>query len=901
MNIGSNRATKDGLQNRLHLKKSSDLRTDYATRNAINEIQTLLFDPDASERILELVLGFLQDFTQSDFAVCYISSGKANSPMLPNVALKPLYIADITPFINQKVLESWVGHKTILSSPVFYNAPIAPASRKILLPDINVAGIMMLPIILHGELQAVCILAKRQGAYNAKFIHRIKPLLSSVLCAIQSAESVRGDFLGLDKKMGNNRFLNSLISSSPLAIIVVASSGNIVASNPNAKVLLDVGVDEHGEASNNSIVGIDIKRFFPSYDSLFLWASQDPKLINAQKGNIPRLWEEQKITTQNGDACIVNLTVFRHVHNDERYTTIQIQDITSAQKRAEEYKLASQQLNALTHLLPVAIIQVDNNWHCKYANEKWFEFSGLTSDESFGQKWINAIHSQDISELLDSLHSSLEAGRDLQHEVRIVTPLGSTKWIDFSSRVLFDEAGKIEGFLGTFADVTERHLTQKKLQYVAQYDGLTGLANKILFQDRLSQAFIRSQRDETTISLFFLDLDGFKDVNDTLGHDVGDLLLQKVADRLTDTLRRNDTVARFGGDEFVILLGKTDSIAEVTSVAEKVISAVASPYIIGDHEVYITTSLGIAQGNDANSNAQTLLKNSDVALYNAKKEGKNKYQIYDDELAIDSKQRIELLNQLRTAMKRKRYSLHYQPICDLQSANIIGFESLIRFRDTQDRIVEPDKFVSILEETSMILDVGRWVIEETCQQLSQWKESGSFPDSCYLAFNVSSKQLVDDNFVEHIKQCCKRFDVSPSNLVMEITETVIINKPESIKSILKDIRALGVRIALDDFGTGYSSLSYLQNYPFDILKIDKSFIDDLSDDSNDTKITKAIIALGNSLELKICAEGVETQNAYNLIKEWGVQVFQGYYLSKPLPAKGVIPFLQSNAGAPSVA
>ena len=893
MSISSNAGIKDEL----HGNSAIELRTDHATRMAIDEIQSLLFDPDASERILKLVLGFLQDFTKSDFAVCYLPTGAPNSPMLPEGKLKALYIDEIEPFINQRVLESWVGHKAILTNPVFYNHPIAAASRKVLLPDITVAGLMILPIIVHNELQAVCILAKQQGAYESQFIHRLKPLLGSVLCAIQSAESVRGNFLGIDKKIGGNRFLNSLISSSPVAIVVVDSIGFIVASNPNAQALLKIGIDKNGATMPGSLDDLKIKHFFPNYEKLFLWSSQDPRIASTQRENMPRVWEEQNIYTQNGDHCVVNLTVFRHVHNDERYTTIQIQDITKAQKSAEEYKLASQQLNALTHLLPVAIIQVDTNWDCKFANEKWFEFSGLTGDESYGQTWINAIHSQDIKELLDALHTSLEAGRDLQQMVRIVTPLGSTKWIDFSSRVLFDSENEIEGFLGTFADVTDHHLTQKKLQYVAQYDGLTGLANKILFQDRLSQAFLRSERDKSIISVFFLDLDGFKDVNDTLGHDVGDLLLQKVTERLKDTLRKNDTVARFGGDEFVILLGKTDSLTEVTSVADKIISSVASPYIIGDHEVFITTSLGIAQGNSQHSSPQVLLKNSDVALYNAKKEGRNKFQIYDDELAIDSKQRIALLNQLRTAMKRNRYMLYYQPICSLKTGRVIGFESLLRFRDINDRVIEPSKFISILEETSMILEVGRWVIRETCRQLSEWMGSGSFPVSGYLAFNVSAKQLTEDGFVDIIRQCCLHYNVPPTSLVLEITETVIINKPESIKSILNEIRALGVRIALDDFGTGYSSLSYLQNYPFDILKIDKSFIDDLSVNSNDTKITKAIIALGNSLELKICAEGVENQHAHSLIKEWGVQVFQGYYLSKPLPSENVLLFLQSQNSA----
>jgi diguanylate cyclase (GGDEF)-like protein/PAS domain S-box-containing protein len=870
-----------------------NLRTDDATRSAINEIQGLLFNPEASEQIFELVLGFFKSFTNSDFAVCYVSKTDASAEILPNTALQSIYVDSNAPFINEKVLQSWVGQQSVLTTPVYYNHPIAPASRKVLLPDVTVAGLMMLPIRVHSELRAICILAKQQGEYEAQFIHKLNPLLGSVMATIQSGESVKGNFLGLDGTLGTSRYLSSLMSSSPVGVIIVDSNGTIVVSNPNAQSILNEAKSHSGLSTNKSIIGFDVKRFFPKYETLFQWSFQEPKFDSPTAETLPRLWEEQQIFKTNGEECSATLTIFRYEANGERFTTLQFQDVTSTQKSAEKYKLASQQLNALTQLLPVAIIQVDKNWECHFANDKWFEFSGLTSEESYGKEWINAIHPSDIDDLLNLLFNSLQVGEDLQKEFRIVTPLGATKWIDFNSRVLFDQNDKIEGFLGTFADVTERHLSQQKLKYVAQYDGLTGLANKMLFEDRLSQSFIASERDDSVISLFFLDLDGFKDVNDTLGHDVGDLLLQKVSGRLLHTLRRNDTVARFGGDEFVILLGQSETLAEVLVVAEKIITSVAKPYIIEDHEVYITTSLGISQGTYANSSARTLLKNADVALYNAKKEGKNKYQLFDDVLAIDVRKRIDLLNQLRTALKRKRYHMHYQPICDLQNGKVIGFESLIRFVDNQERIIGPDRFISLLEESSMILDVGRWVIEQTCRQLSVWMRNDDFPELGYLAFNVSAKQLSEENFVGNIKACCERFHVPPANLVMEITESVIFNKPENVKSILNDIRALGIRIALDDFGTGYSSLSYLQNYPFDILKIDKSFIDDLSANSNDTKITKAIIALGNSLELKICAEGVENIEALQAVKNWGVQVYQGYYLSKPLPAFEVIPFLQS--------
>jgi diguanylate cyclase (GGDEF)-like protein len=474
-----------------------------------------------------------------------------------------------------------------------------------------------------------------------------------------------------------------------------------------------------------------------------------------------------------------------------------------------------------------------------------------------------------------------------------VTPLGATKWVDFNMRVLFSAEGEVEGFLGTCADVTDRYINEEKLRHIAEYDGLTGLANRVLFQDRLQQAFLDSQRDNALITVFFLDLDGFKDVNDTLGHNIGDILLQKVAERLLNTLRKNDTVARFGGDEFVVLLGHDNHATDADVVAMKVIESVAEPYLIEGNELYITTSLGIAQGNYIDASPDSLLKHADLALYNAKHEGKNTYQLFDEDLEAGSKQRISLLGLLRTGLKRNKFQLYYQPICLSTSSHLVGFEALLRFKDNKGHIVGPDKFIPLLEETGMIIDVGRWVINETCKQLKIWQSNELFPKDGYLTFNVSAKQLLDDSFVPHIRESCLLHKIDPRHLVMEMTESVIINKPEKVKDILKELKRFGLRLALDDFGTGYSSLSYLQNYPFDIIKIEKSFIDDLSDQSNNKKIVKAIIALAASLELQVVAEGVESEKIKNIISALGADWFQGFLISKPIPCDKVLTLLNT--------
>ncbi|WP_371192527.1 putative bifunctional diguanylate cyclase/phosphodiesterase [Glaciecola sp. SC05] len=862
-------------------------RKDVGTRDAIDAIQELLFDPDASTRIFHLVLKYLADITDSDFAVCFVSGKDAEFPIYANTKLTPLYYGNNKPFVNDSVLSAWVSQKNLLTTSIYYNNPIPTGTRALLCKDIEFSSVMILPIVLHSELRAICVLANKNGDYTAALMHKLKPIIGAVMCTLQSAETVRGNFLGLDKKIANNRYLSSLISSSPVGVVVVNSDFTILLSNPVAQDMLIRSEFEIEHTGSPSLAGMDIRDFIPTYDSLFQWSNQQAKFGVSEQAMGPRIWLEREARRDDGSVCIVNLTIFRYMHGAQRFTTLQIQDTTDMRQSAEEYKRTSQQLNALTQLAPVAIIRVDKDWNCVFANDKWFEFSGLASDEGLGQNWINTIHSAEVTDFLEALYDSLQKAEDYSQEVRLVTPLGTTKWVDFSMRILFSADGEVEGFLGTCADVTERYITQEKLRHIAEYDGLTGLANRVLFNDRLQQAFLASQRDEALVSVFFLDLDGFKDVNDTLGHNIGDILLQKVAERLINTLRKNDTVARFGGDEFVVLLGKDDHVTDEVVVAEKVIQCVAEPYMIDNNEIFITTSLGVARGSFASSDPNTLLKNADFALYSAKREGKNKYQIFNEVLEIGAKRRINLLNELRTGLKRNSFCLYYQAICNSQTSAIVGFEALLRFTNKKGTIVAPDRFIHMLEETGMIVKVGRWVIEEACRQLGRWQKDKKFATNTYLTFNVSAKQLLEDSFVSHIETCCVKYGVDPSKLVMEMTESVIINKPEKVKAILKEIKSTGIRLALDDFGTGYSSLSYLQNYPFDIIKIDKSFLDDLSEHNNNTKIVKAIIALARSLELQVVAEGVESTAILDIIAKLGVNSFQGFCISKPVPLKSV--------------
>lgn len=870
-------------------ESDSNRRNDQDVRYAIEKIQTLLFDPQAARKVFPLLLQHTEEITNSDFGVILVADEDCITP-IKNKEMNDLHCIHSdkgVPFIQPSILEHWINQNLLLMRPIYFNNPIPKKHTQLLLHPEQVSSIVILPIISHNQLQSICILGKRSGEYNAEALTRLRPLLGSVVCALQTAESVKGNLLSLNQKISDNQFLSTLLSTSPIAIIVVRENKEIIVSNPKAYAMLHT---DKAEPEAEGLEGKMITEFIPKFDDLFKWSNQRAPYGDELRSNSPRVWEDQTAYRVDKSPFIVNISVFRYTYGATNYTALQIQDITSMRESAEEYHLASQELSALTHLVPVGIIRVDSNWCCIYGNDRWYEFSGLTHEESKGPNWINALHSDDVTNILERVREALQVGREYQAELRLVSPLGKVRWVDFNARVLFDEHGTVQGFLATFADITERLLYQERLRHVAEYDSLTGLANRNLFQDRLKQAFYLSERDELDITLFFLDLDGFKDINDSLGHEIGDQLLKQVAERLTNTLRRSDTIARFGGDEFVVLLSPMEKTNDISSVASKVIKIIAKPYSIEGNDAYVTASIGVATGKSTNSSAETILKQADAALYLAKAEGKNNFQLFNDDLDKEAKKRIYLASQLRVAQQQNSYFLVYQPQASVVDKNIIGFEALLRFKDSEKQTVMPNVFIPILEETGMILSVGQWVINECCRQLRKWINQGVFPKGGFLSINVSPKQLLDESIISVILNSCNRYQVEPEQLVIEITETVIIDKPKKVQKAIASLKAIGVQLALDDFGTGYSSLTYLQQYPFDHIKIDKSFISDLVSDKNDVKITKAIIALAQSLGLRVTAEGVADVESLGILSKYGADYYQGYFLGKPAPADEAIKY-----------
>ncbi|KAF0191252.1 MAG: PAS/PAC and GAF sensor-containing diguanylate cyclase/phosphodiesterase [Gammaproteobacteria bacterium] len=427
----------------------------------------------------------------------------------------------------------------------------------------------------------------------------------------------------------------------------------------------------------------------------------------------------------------------------------------------------------------------------------------------------------------------------------------------------------------------ERKQSEDKLTYLAQYDHLTGLPNRALFRDRLNRAMTQVTRYQGTIGLMFLDLDHFKEINDTLGHDVGDLLLKAMAARLKKCVREGDTLARLGGDEFTVILDNLGGADDATAVAEKIIAAMQPPFELGEHEIFVTSSVGIALYPNGGKTAEDLIKHADAAMYHAKSLGRNNYQFYTTTLDSQGLQRMTLENRLRHALEREEFLVYYQPLIDPHSKRITGAEALLRWQPAGEEPILPGEFIYLLEQTGLIIAVGEWVLQTACTRNRAWQNDGLAPIP--IAVNLSARQFRQKELAATVERALLATGLESRYLQLELTEGLLMENTGLTDRTLTTLKEMGVRLSVDDFGTGYSSLSYLKRFPLDTLKIDQSFVHDLATGPHDPALVNAIIALGHSLRLTVVAEGVETAEQLAFLSKRGCDEVQGYYFSYPLP------------------
>jgi diguanylate cyclase (GGDEF)-like protein/PAS domain S-box-containing protein len=666
------------------------------------------------------------------------------------------------------------------------------------------------------------------------------------------------------------------------AIVMLDPNGKVVSWNSGAQRIKGYSADQ--------IIGQHFSRFFSAED--IARAKPEEELQMASRTG--RFEEEGWRIRKDGSrfwANVIITTLQDSAGNLRGFCKI-TRDITERQELEARY-------HGLLEAAPDAMVIVNQRGAIVLLNVQAEKQFGYRRDELVGQKVKNIIPEGFAERLIadatrtaaDALAQQIGTGIELQGRRKD----GS----EFPIEIMLSPLQVPEGVLVTAAirDITQRKKSEDRfieLSHSAQHDALTNLPNRSLLDDRLTQAIAFAQRQNSQFAVLFVDLDHFKAINDALGHEIGDKLLQSVAGRLVASVRRSDTVSRQGGDEFVVVLSHVEQAEDAAFGARKILDALAAPHQVDNTNLSVNVSIGVSTYPGDGQDALSLIKSADTAMYDAKERGRNNYQFFRPEMHARVLERQSLQGSLRHALGRHEFLLHYQPKISLESGEIIGVEALIRWMHPDRGLVPPSQFVPIAEECGLILPIGQWVLLEACRQARVWRDLGL--RAVPVAVNVSAVEFLAKDFLSGVRAALIATGVEPRNLELELTESVLIIDAESTIDTLHALKAIGVQLAVDDFGTGYSSFSYLRRFPLDALKIDRSFVRDITVDPNDATIVSAMIGIGKSLRQRVIAEGVETREQLDFLQSQGCGEGQGYYFSRPVVAEQFAELLESGIG-----
>jgi diguanylate cyclase (GGDEF)-like protein/PAS domain S-box-containing protein len=655
--------------------------------------------------------------------------------------------------------------------------------------------------------------------------------------------------------------------------------------------------DDHAKARHLASLLIGLAVFLAIVIALYATrrtAYEIAARINAQK-EVSRLNAglEERVLERTSELVIADKELSVEINKREEAQESYRQEVVTREDVEVDLRRSDERMRMAVEAARIGfwdwdVIRDEQVWSdvCK-------ELLGLGPGSSANfQVLMNSVHPDDRKMMEDGFQAAIQEKREYGLEFRVIWPDGSVHWQAAKGRAFYDESGRTTRMAGIAMDITASKVAEEQIQYLAYYDALTGLPNRTLLQDRLAKALAVARRQKHKLAILFFDLDRFKDINDSLGHSVGDLLLQEVAERLKTWARDQDTVARLGGDEFLLMLTHVKDVPDAAIAAERLMDAITTEFVIQGHRLNVSCSVGISIFPEHGADPETLIKNADAAMYSAKDNGCNNFRFFTADMNAQIIERLTLESGLRLALDKQQFFLVYQPQVDITTGRITGLEALLRWEHPELGLVPPDKFIRIAEDSGLILPIGEWVLRTACSQARMWQDQGLPPVT--IAVNVSVVQFRQDGFCELIRRVLDETGLAPRYLELELTESLLLANADLMLSVVQGLKAMGVTLAIDDFGTGYSSFSYLRQFRVTKLKIDRVFVRDVALNSDDAAITAAIISMAKSLHLKVIAEGVENEAQMSFLRGHQCDEIQGYYFSRPLAFDKVADKLRSN-------
>jgi diguanylate cyclase (GGDEF)-like protein/PAS domain S-box-containing protein len=614
----------------------------------------------------------------------------------------------------------------------------------------------------------------------------------------------------------------------------------------------------------------------------------EPLVVRARAGEAGGT-RESRVRRRNGQEFPIEFSLASWTLEGSSFVTAMIRDVTERHVAEAALRATEARYRSLVETVPAVVYLAEPGptGRFRYVSPQIEELLGFTAAEwmADSELWWSRIHREDRERVREDEEKTwgIREGEWCTVEYRMLGRDGRPRWVRDDSTVVRSADGEPEVWSGFLTDVTERKALEEQLTHQAFHDPLTGLANRVLFTDRLDHALSRNTRGPRSLAVLFLDLDDFKTVNDSIGHEAGDDLLHAVAGRLTSTLRPGDTAARLGGDEFGILIEDLEHDDMATVIADRLLSALAEPFEVAGRRLHVNASIGIALRASRGQSAGELLRNADTAMYAAKRLGKGHHQRYHPQMHVVALRRLEVEHGIRQALERDEFTLHYQPTVQLADGAISGLEALVRWNHPEQGLVPPLDFIHFAEESGLINRLGEWVLVEACRQARRWQDLYPAAGVRTMSVNVSATQLLDPSFCDIVRKALAEAALDPGVLILELTESIVMDDSEGTLARLHALKELGVRLAIDDFGTGYSSLSYLSKLPIDALKIDKVFVDRAAEGGDALELVRVIVGIGRTFNLETIAEGVELPQQAAALQSVGCLFAQGFLFSKPLP------------------